>query len=357
MIGFNSELKEATVRQNLKDLYVNSPRYRMGEADKLVIFSDLHLGDGGKQDDFLWNSGVFTHVLEHYYQENGYTLFLNGDIEELQRFCIDRIKERWGHIYQIFAELHKDGRLIKIVGNHDIKLKVLEEDWTSLYDSMRVEHPAGTIFVFHGHQASMFFYKYNNISGFFLKYFAKPLRIRNYSVAHDSNKQFKIESRVYDFAAAEKIVSIIGHTHRPLFESLSKADSIRYRIEELLRKHPGKNGAERKEIEEEILENKRELKQIYAEDRSLDIRSSIYNSDIVVPSLFNSGCVIGKRGITSIEIDGSSIRLVHWFEEGRTDHYSTHEDGVERLDRTSIYRKIIKQDKLAYIFTRINLLT
>jgi hypothetical protein len=203
----------------------------------------------------------------------------------------------------------------------------------------------------------MFFHKYNYISGFFLKYFANPLRIRNYSVAHDSDKQFKIESRVYEFATREKIVCIIGHTHRPLFESLSKVDSIRYRIEELLRRHPGRNEAERKAIEEEILVNRRELEQIYEEDRRLDIRSSIYNSDIVVPSLFNSGCVVGKRGITSIEIQGGEIRLVHWFEEGRTDHYSVREEGVEPLERASIYRKIIKKDDLGYIFTRINLLT
>ena len=357
MIGFKSELKEATIQQNLEDLYVASPRYTMGESERLVIFSDLHLGDGGKQDDFLWNSGLFFHVLEHYYREYGYTLILNGDIEELQRFRMEEIRERWSHIYRVFSGLQAEGRLIKIVGNHDLKLRVLEEDWTFLYDSIRVEHPAGTIFVFHGHQASLFFYKYNYISGFFLKYFAKPLRIRNYSVAHDSDKQFKIESRVYDFATSEKIVSIIGHTHRPLFESLSKADSIRYRIEELLRRHPGKDEEERKTIEERILENKRELEKIYEEDRSLDIRSSIYNSDIVVPSLFNSGCVIGKRGITSIEIDGGEIRLVHWFEEGRTDHYSVRDDGVEQLERTSIYRKIIKKDDLGYIFTRINLLT
>lgn len=357
MFKNKSELKNATIQQNLKDLYVNSPRYKMGESEKLVIFSDLHLGNGGKQDDFLLNSGLFAHVIEHYYKENGYTLILNGDIEELQRFRMGEIKERWGHIYRVFSGMQKAGRLIKIVGNHDIKLKVLEEDWTSLYDSIRLEHSAGTVFVFHGHQASMFFYKYNYISEFFLKYFAKPLRIRNYTVAHDSNKQFKIERRVYEFATTEKILSIIGHTHRPLFESLSKVDSIRYRIEELLRSHPGKNESERKSIEEEILENKRELEQIYEEDRNIDIRSSIYNSDIVVPSLFNSGCVIGKRGITSIEIDGSEIRLTHWFEEGRTDHYSVREDGVERLEGTSIYRKIIKRDNLQYIFTRINLLT
>lgn len=33
-----------------------------------------------------------------------------------------------------------------------------------------------------------------------------------------------------------------------------------------------------------------------------------------IPCLFNSGCVIGKRGVTAPEIEEVNIRLVHWFD-------------------------------------------
>jgi hypothetical protein len=43
---------------------------------------------------------------------------------------------------------------------------------------------------------------------------------------------------VYGFSSRRKIVSIIGHIHRPLFESLSKIDTLKYRIEQLCRHYP-----------------------------------------------------------------------------------------------------------------------
>ena len=56
--------------------------------------SDLHLGDGGPRDDFRPNAELVHDVLRDYYLEAGYSLVLNGDIEELQRFSYAKIRKR-----------------------------------------------------------------------------------------------------------------------------------------------------------------------------------------------------------------------------------------------------------------------
>ncbi|MEM6831785.1 MAG: hypothetical protein AAF551_14840, partial [Bacteroidota bacterium] len=77
-----------------------------------------------------------------------------------------------------------------------------------------------------------------------------------------------------------------------------------------------------------------------------------------IPCLFNSGTVIGKRGITCLEIEGDKIRLVHWFDKSISKKYLTH-SGYEpqRLEGTNFYRMVINEESLQYIFTRINFLS
>jgi hypothetical protein len=67
---------------------------------------------------------------------------------------------------------------------------------------------------------------------------ARPLGIKNYSFSYDSRKPFQLERQVYTFSQRQKVISCIGHTHRPLFESLSKEDSLRFELERRLRKFP-----------------------------------------------------------------------------------------------------------------------
>jgi hypothetical protein len=73
--------------------------------------------------------------------------------------------------------------------------------------------------------------------------------------------------------------------------------------------------------------------------------------------LFNSGCAIGKRGVTAIEIADGEISLVHWFDRTRGAHHLLdHGNRPQRLGRTDYYRTVLKQDRLEYIFGRIKLL-
>jgi len=353
-------MQERFFTDTLEQLYDHSPASRMNGSDRFVVFSDLHLGNGGDGDDFLRNAGLCSQVLRHYYLDRGFVLILNGDIEDLHKFSLKKIENRWGSMYELFADFRRKTDLFKIVGNHDVALVSRKARRTREQPlrSLRLNFGDNTIFIFHGHQASLFYERFNYVDGFFLRYFAQPLGIKNYSVAYDSAKRFKVEKRVYGFSARKKILSIIGHTHRPLFESLSKVDSIKFRIEHLCRLFTDSEDGVREKIEQDISFYRRELQRIYEKDRKDGTRSSLYNSNMVVPCLFNSGCTIGKRGITALEIANNSIALVCWFDgKKNAKHFSHNRQPLERLETSDYYRTVLKKDCLNYIFTRIRLLS
>jgi UDP-2,3-diacylglucosamine pyrophosphatase LpxH len=338
-------------------------------GSRLVVFSDLHLGDRGDRDDFLPNAVLFLHVLERYYLARGFTLVLNGDIEELKKFSLRRIMRSWGEVYRVFERFADAGKLRKIVGNHDQDLLSGEPPGGEnpfiigqkypfpCAEALRLDYRENSILIFHGHQVSTFFRNYNHVSGWLNRYVLYPLRIMNRSVAHDSAKKYKVEKKVYDFSSGKKIVSVIGHTHRPLFESLSKIDSVRFRIESLCREFPAAGEEERAKIESLVKRLMGELGSLYRIGKN-GHRSSLYNSKVLVPCLFNSGCVIGKRGITSIEIAGGEVSLVHWFDSAKSRKYFTRSDPPpERLAGSDRYRMVLKNECLDYIFARIKLLS
>jgi predicted phosphodiesterase len=326
----------------------------------LVIASDLHLGDGGKRDDFRRNSGLVLGALRHYYLQRGYCLILNGDVEELQRFDLAAVRRAWGEFYALLEEFVRGPGLYKIFGNHDFELSLRSDPYPAkeLLESLRLASGEDSLLVFHGHQASAFLATFLALAGFVLRYIATPLGIRAHSTSQDSHKKFRVERRVYAFSAGQRIVSLIGHTHRPLFESLSKMDSLKFRIEALCRSYPEAPAEERSALAEEIRRSRAELEALYDKGEYTDCTSALYNTRLLVPCLFNSGCAVGKRGFTALEIREGSIALVHWFDRRRSERYlHDHDEPVEQLGESDYYRVVLKEDSLDYVFTRIRLLT
>lgn len=348
------------VYRNLDELFARAPSFPLHNSSKIVIFSDLHMGDGSSKDDFLPNSALFIQSLKDYYIPRGYSMILNGDIEELQRFSLKKISKQWQEVYDLFGTINREHLLIKTVGNHDLTL-VNEPEQPfphELYEAVRLEYEGNSIFVFHGHQASKKYQKNNKLIGWTLKYIANPLRIKNYSVAHDNRKQYKIERRVYNYSAFNKIVSVIGHTHRPLFESLSKAERLKYKIEQLCRELTGMKEGEESVILKSIKAYKKELKSIYRKKLPILEIGNLYHSIFHIPCLFNSGTVIGKRGITCLEIENGSISLIHWFDKKASEKYLKQTGyNPEQLGESDCYRMVINKEALDYIFTRVKVLS
>ncbi|NTV61673.1 MAG: metallophosphoesterase [Chlorobiaceae bacterium] len=348
---------------HLERLLINAKPIQLEQSSKVVILSDLHMGNGGRRDEFRRNADLVRTMLSGYYLPGKYSLVLNGDIEELLKFPLESIDHEWGDFFDLFLKFEQNGFFWKTYGNHDAEL--LEEKgyrlapW--LVESLRFHYGNDTMLLFHGHQASILLWEtYPLVSRaivLFLRYVAKPAGIRNFSTAYNSRRRFAIEKSIYEFSNQSKIVSIIGHTHRPLFESLSRVDFLNFRIEELCRAFPQANPEKRKDIEEKILALKAELDTCFRQGKKIGLRSGLYNN-ITIPSVFNSGCAIGKRGITALEIDGNKIRLVYWFNGKQSRKFiSSRDNRPKELGRTGFSRIVLNEDSLDYVFTRLRLLS
>lgn len=350
-------MKEAPFERALLAQLDGAQRLVLAPGDKLVVISDLHMGNGGRQDDLVRNEGLLQEVLESYYYKNGWILALNGDVEELQRFKLGDIRTRWSHFYALFDRFVEKGRFYKIIGNHDEELRDERTYPYPLLDALRVETSSLPLFVYHGHQVSEIFMKYNHFIRIVLRYLLNPLGIKNKSVSKDRRKRFFVERRIYEFSRRNGLASILGHTHRPLFESLSYFDFIRFEMERLCRRYPLAEGAEKSAIADHVLLLRKELKKIKRKEKRKSLLNSLYGDELLVPCVFNSGCAIGKKGVTALEIDSERISLVYWFTTGQEKKY-VRRGGypVETLEGTARRRVVLNSDSLDYIRARIELL-
>lgn len=358
-------MKLHQIQEKLEKLFNNCPSLRITDEDKLVIFSDFHLGGRKSRDDFLPNSQMFSEILEKYYLAGNYKLILNGDIEELQRVSLTTIYRRWEDLYGLFGKFRDRGDLYKIVGNHDLDLLLIKNTINFRPDDINYDILPGLIlhygdnrlFVIHGHQASNYNGLINSLVGLSLKYIAHPLMIKNIKRPYTNVNKLKAEEKIYDFSKRKKILTLVGHTHRALFEGLSEADYLKYNIEQRIRKYLEADSAERERLESSIRVLADALKVILESGDHYDSFSSIYDH-MIIPCLFNSGCVIDKKGINCLEIDRGNIALVAWYDERDNRSNLTYNPVThKRMEGTTYSRVRLKKDSLNYIFTRINLLT
>ena len=133
-------------------------------------------------------------------------------------------------------------------------------------------------------------------------------------------------------------------------------DFLNYRIEELCRAYPSADGDKRTAIKQKIAALKTQLDACYKRGKKIGLRSGRYNN-ITIPSIFNSGCTIGKRGITALEIEGNKIRLVYWYNGKQSRKFISDRDNQPvELGTTGFSRVILNEDSLDYVFSRIHLL-
>lgn len=327
----------------------------ISRGGKVLVISDFHMGSG-RGDDLARNGALLTEMLEGYYLAGGWYLVLNGDIEELQRYSLTVIKERWAPLYRILDRFAAGGRLYKIVGNHDEDL-IFEKNYPyPLFPAVRIESGVLPFYVYHGHQSSRVYTDYNYLVRTALRYFFKPLGIRNISSARSPRRRFYVEKQAYNFSLENHCISIIGHTHRPLFESLGRFDYIKFEIERLCRDYPASTGINRERIAAEVDALRVELGKLQRKERRDVLRQSLYGDFFPVPCLFNSGSAIGK-GINAIELDRDQIALVYWFTEGEGKKFINRGwYKVEKHKGTQFRRSILNQDRLEYVKARIELL-
>jgi len=339
-------------------LVESCPSEPLGAEARYVFLSDLHMGDGGRRDDLVHNRVLVQAALRDWYLDRGYVLVLNGDIEDLSKFRLRDIRIAWCGLYALFDEFGSRGKLRKIIGNHDLAL-LRERDYPyDLLHGLSLVRGAKRIFAFHGHQASRFFVRYDYLSDFIVRYLAKPLRIRNSSVSDDSRHRFKAERRIYRASRRLGIVTVSGHTHRPLFESLSKYDSLRWSIEDLLREYPLADHERKTDIAQLVEIYGAELERLGKKELRYGLTRGLYEEkSLLIPCLFNSGCATGKHGLTAIEISNGSIELVHWSAGAASREYIGRESlAKDTMPGSGIDRYVLRRDGLDQVFARIELL-
>jgi UDP-2,3-diacylglucosamine pyrophosphatase LpxH len=283
---------------------------------RLIIFSDQHRGKRNGSDDFAVCEKSYLTALEYYNNQKFYFVNL-GDCEELWENTMFGIAKYNEDVYEKEKLFIQRDAYCKIFGNHDLfwDNDPLSSYWLrKIYGKaieiftgivVHVDISSGThldIFCTHGHQGDKQS-DGNPFSKWFVSYIWGPLQdfleININSPSTNDNLKTLHNMYMYEWSAAqEKVILVTGHTHQPVFNSLTHLERLYQRLENARAIYD--NDAETK-IEAEIPRRKREY----------DFVNQSY--DKLKPAYFNSGCCCFDDGtITGIEISDGFVRLVKW---------------------------------------------
>jgi UDP-2,3-diacylglucosamine pyrophosphatase LpxH len=242
----------------IRDYQINRDRY--------IILSDVHKGSRQvNTDEFLHNEGLYCHALQ-YYAAQGYRLILNGDIEEGWKLDYHKIVESYADTaFAAEREFADQGPsyYYRIFGNHD-------HDWADPRQVVRYLKPVlgpiqvypaivlgGRIVITHGHQGDPHSDQRARLSRMVVRHLWRPVQhftgLRHLQDAANHILYWAREQHLAEWAHANRLLLIAGHTHRPML-------------------------------------NTHEPPTYYV----------------------NNGCCVHLDGITGLEIDRGEMRLVKW---------------------------------------------
>ena len=163
---------------------------------------------------------------------------------------------------------------------------------------------------------------------------------------------------MYGFARQKKIMALIGHTHRPLFESLSRLETLKIEIENLCRKYPQAAAGEKLELEAEADAPERGIRQAAAEGPP--DAAALKISTTTARCCPACSTRAAASAATASRPSRSSAAAPPW-STGSTAASRTSISSPKATSRSSWATAIIsawflKEEDLDYIFTRINLL-
>jgi len=293
---------------------------------KYVLFSDLHMGDGGGADDFYANEITLEAALE-YYRTNGFKLILVGDIEDLWKFGPEEVRSRY--FQTAYSAISRIGNtnVRRIFGNHDgdwdtprvDPIRVSPVQLGIATEAIKIMDAEGEVHILicHGHQGDIESDRGTWISRPAVRFYRliEPI-LRTFGWAKNPpaiNSQVlsSYEQTFYQWAKSQGVLIICGHSHRAIFasrshlercmEDLAKAKAV------LLRPDLGMHAV--KIIKEQVKRLKKEVRKEKKRGRKI---IPVAGRDVPGPNYFNTGCGIYEDGITAIELTEDKIRLVKW---------------------------------------------
>jgi UDP-2,3-diacylglucosamine pyrophosphatase LpxH len=316
--------------RKLKRLNLNDVNQR------IIIFSDQHRGGRNGADDFAVCENSYLTALDYYNQEKFFFVNL-GDCEELWENTMFTIAKHNETVFEKEKLFISRDAYCKVFGNHDlfwdndplarVWLKKIYGKVIRIYTGVliRVDFSSEKyldIFCTHGHQGDKQS-DGNAFSKWFVSYVWGPLqnflKINTNDPSANDNLKTLHNIYMYDWSAAqENTMLITGHTHQPVFNSLTHLE----RLYQQLKKARTLNDADaQKKIEAEIPRRKREY----------DFVNQSF--DAMRPTYFNSGCCCFEDGtITGIEISDGFIRLIKWsLVNGKPERAVAEEEKLESL--------------------------
>ncbi len=295
-------------------------------GNKYILFSDIHLGDGGGADDFRKNVEAFLRALDHY-KKNGYDLILLGDIEELWQFQLDEIKVRYNNSVYQKIRAFGDDHIHRVFGNHDIDWHQFNDDPAKnapinnrcVVEALKMRDSQGNIrfLLIHGHQGNTKADKHSWSSRFWVRAFRlvepffKKIGITSHPPAIKSRIAEDYERILYSWAEKNGVMLICGHSHKAIFSSMSYAGRLKEKIAEL-QKEISDNQLSSELVKKNRAEIKSQKKELSKEKCEKRLIEPIVSEGKLKPCYFNTGCGLYRDGITGIEIVDDMIKLVKW---------------------------------------------
>jgi predicted phosphodiesterase len=322
---FSSSPKQDKVNEALSKLYDNTidkpgKKGSMFTFDagmqSIIIFSDHHKGARNGSDDFAICEHNYLAALDYYNERKFYYISL-GDTEELWENTIFQVLKYNRATFRKERKFVERNALCKIYGNHDLLwdndplaplyLKRMYGRAVKIFSGivLRTTYADGCdidIFCTHGHQGDSQS-DGNKFSKWFVTYVWGPLqsflRINTNSPSTNDEAKSLHNQYMYEWSAAQdNIVLITGHTHQPVFNSLTHLERL-YRARQIAVAKGDHVAVE--SIDREIPRRKREYGHVQMNFESLK------------PTYFNTGCCCFDDGnITGIEIADGFLRLIKW---------------------------------------------
>lgn len=230
--------------KRITEAYNNALRIPFNDNSKFIIFSDCHRGNNSFADDFANNRNSYYHAMSHYYR-NGFTYCELGDGDELwENLKFEAIFEAHKDVFKLLKLFFDEGRLHRIVGNHDMVYS--DQDYVAkhLYtycdkgkekdlplfpgikfpEALLLQHEdtKQEIFMMHGHQADWLHYYMWKVDRFMVRVLWRQLQVFGIgdptSPAKNNTELNKIERRTKKWIIENNdLFTITGHTHRPRF--------------------------------------------------------------------------------------------------------------------------------------------
>jgi UDP-2,3-diacylglucosamine pyrophosphatase LpxH len=296
--------------------------------DRYVIFSDQHRGGRDRADDFRHSEQAYNAALAYYYRM-GYTLVVLGDAEELWKERPGTVVHHYSHSLGLENQFYQDGRYLRFWGNHDDEWRHADAvnkhlgrifgQGLPVHEGLRIavvdgDESLGHLFLAHGHQGTLESDRWGQFSRILVRYLYRPFqRLTGFSANTPATHWDLREGHnraMYNWVANyEKLILIAGHTHRPVFQSLTHPAQIMQEIEE--KRAEWEQDPLNEELRDALALLEAELEWVRAQQKAepgdegdLTPTSSRY---------FNTGCcsfIDGK--ITGIELFEGQMRLIRW---------------------------------------------